>query len=114
MGHVHLHVRDLEETQHFYHDIFGLGVKHQMGPSALFMASGDYHHHLGSNIWNGRRLPAPAAGQQGLAEVVWRVEDQVSLDQLADRLEANQVSYQREDQDLTLLDNSGIPVRVEY
>src|SRR5262245_19811893 len=51
VGHIHLRVGDLARTQGFYCDIVGLDP-----PSgrhgALFMSSGRYHHHVGSNIWH--------------------------------------------------------------
>ena len=49
VGHIHLRVGDLAPTQQFYGTI-GLDPTAGRG-GALFMASGRYHHHVGTNIW---------------------------------------------------------------
>ena len=64
MGHVHLHVGDVEQGLAFYRDVIGFEVWANLG-SAAFVAAGGYHHHLGFNTWRGRGVePAPehAAG----------------------------------------------------
>jgi catechol 2,3-dioxygenase len=53
IGHVHLHVADLSAAEHFYAGIAGFGVKQRLAGSALFVAAGDYHHHVGLNTWAG-------------------------------------------------------------
>jgi catechol 2,3-dioxygenase len=60
VGHVHLHVGDVERGLAFYRDVIGFEVWAQL-PSAAFVAAGGYHHHLGFNVWRGRGVgPAPA------------------------------------------------------
>lgn len=71
MGHIHLHVDDLEKTLNFYHNVLGLGLKSIMRRSAIFMASKDYHHHLGANLWQGVNIPAAQDGTQGLRTSLW-------------------------------------------
>ena len=51
VGHIHLRVGDLAATQKFYCDVLGLDPTAGRG-GALFMSSGRYHHHVGSNIWH--------------------------------------------------------------
>lgn len=51
MGHVHLHVGDLDEAAAFYHAALGLDKVVWSYPGALFMSAGGYHHHLGTNTW---------------------------------------------------------------
>ncbi len=59
MGHVHLHVGDIDRGLAFYRDILGFETWFVM-PSAAFVAAGGYHHHLGFNIWRGPGVgPAP-------------------------------------------------------
>jgi catechol 2,3-dioxygenase len=59
MGHVHLHVGDVDEGLAFYRDVLGFEVRATMG-SAAFVSAGGYHHHLAINVWNGRGVgPAP-------------------------------------------------------
>jgi catechol 2,3-dioxygenase len=51
IGHIHLRVGDLDTARKFYSDIVGLDPTAGRG-GALFMSSGRYHHHVGSNIWH--------------------------------------------------------------
>lgn len=53
IGHVHLHVGDLENAKKFYHEDIGLDLVVWSYPGALFMSAGGYHHHLGLNTWAG-------------------------------------------------------------
>jgi catechol 2,3-dioxygenase len=50
IGHIHLRVGDIESAQKFYSGAVGLDVTAGRG-GALFMSSGRYHHHVGSNVW---------------------------------------------------------------
>jgi catechol 2,3-dioxygenase len=59
MGHLHLHVGDLEQAESFYGAGVGLEVTVRGYPGALFLSAGGYHHHLGLNTWARRRDPAP-------------------------------------------------------
>jgi catechol 2,3-dioxygenase len=59
VGHLHLHVGDIDRGLGFYRDVIGFGVEANLG-SAAFVAAGGYHHHLGFNVWRGRGVgPAP-------------------------------------------------------
>ena len=59
MGHLHLHVGDIEQGLAFYRDVLGFEVQANLG-SAAFVSAGGYHHHLGFNVWRGRGVgPAP-------------------------------------------------------
>jgi catechol 2,3-dioxygenase len=60
MGHLHLHVGDVDQGLAFYRDVLGFEVQANLG-SAAFVSAGGYHHHLAINVWNGRGVgPAPA------------------------------------------------------
>ncbi|WP_338130437.1 VOC family protein [Cohnella ginsengisoli] len=78
MGHVHLHVRDLQEAKRFYVDALGFDIVANYGGQALFVSAGGYHHHVGTEYVGGRRraaaaseraradlLHGPAAGRRG-------------------------------------------------
>lgn len=66
MGHIHLHVSDLDQANVFYTQGLGLDVVAHYGSQALFVSSGRYHHHIGLNTWNGVGVPAPPANSVGL------------------------------------------------
>jgi catechol 2,3-dioxygenase len=60
VGHVHLRVREIDETVRFYRDTLGMGLMAQLGPAAAFLSAGGYHHHVGANTWETRgAAPAP-------------------------------------------------------
>jgi catechol 2,3-dioxygenase len=77
IGHVHMRAGDLAKIRAFYVDILGFDVVFQ-APSALFLAAGGYHHHLGFNTWEsaGGR-PAPA-GTTGLYHIALRYPTRAS------------------------------------
>ena len=60
IGHVHLHVGDLDGAEAFYHSALGFDKVVWSYPGALFLSAGGYHHHLGTNTW--------AAGPPAAAE----------------------------------------------
>lgn len=62
IGHVHLEVSSIERSREFYIDRLGFEVMQTYGPSALFVAAGGYHHHLGLNVWNDRTDPGTGRG----------------------------------------------------
>ena len=68
LGHIHLKVADLTATRHFYVDTLGFGLKMELPNSALFVAAGAYHHHLGLNIWHSHQAPPLPADALGLAQ----------------------------------------------
>lgn len=65
LGHMHLHVGDLDQANAFYHHAIGFDRMVWSYPGALFLAAGGYHHHLGTNTWAGA-VPPRAADEAGL------------------------------------------------
>ncbi len=70
VGHLHLHVGDLERALAFYGDVLGFEVMANLGGATL-LAAGGYHHHLGVNVWLGRDVKPRPDGTAGLRE--WTV-----------------------------------------
>lgn len=66
IGHVHLHVADLERSLGFYRDVLGFEVTARYGDSAVFLSAGGYHHHIGLNTWAGKGAEPPPKGHSGL------------------------------------------------
>ncbi len=66
IGHVHLKVADLERALAFYCDILGFHITQRYGDSAVFIAAGDYHHHIGLNTWESKGGSPPPPGSTGL------------------------------------------------
>ena len=72
MGHVHLHVGNLEQAASFYSEAIGFDRTVWDYPGALFLAADGYHHHLGTNTWAGSgALPATADAARLLE---WTIE----------------------------------------
>jgi len=99
VGHVHLHVRNVQEAVDFYHGILGFDV---MGMSstfkAAFISAGGYHHHLGLNTWQGEGAPPPPADAVGLRFFTINLPNQQALDDVAARVNnAGIASNQTED-----------------
>lgn len=72
MGHVHLHVGDLEAGRAFYSEALGFDRMVTRYPGALFLGADGYHHHLGTNTWAGAGAVPPGEGDARLIE--WTVE----------------------------------------
>ena len=66
IGHIHLTVSNLDRALKFYTEMLGFSVTAKFGDSAIFLSSGNYHHHIGLNTWAGENAPAPPAGHTGL------------------------------------------------
>ncbi|HEU4765004.1 MAG TPA: VOC family protein [Candidatus Eisenbacteria bacterium] len=66
VGHVHLHVADLDAAKRFYADVLGFDVVTRYGAEALFVSAGGYHHHVGLNTWAGKGASPPPPGSAGL------------------------------------------------
>jgi len=107
MGHVHLHVDDLETAEDFYRAVLGLGVKFKMGDQALFLASDVYHHHLGANTWKPGNLSKPETGEPGLAHVTWTASAD-DVDYMTNQLDERGHDYKKDAGQLELKDPAGI------
>lgn len=68
VGHVHLRVGDIPAAEHFYRDALGLALTARY-PGGSFYASGRYHHHIATNVWQSRGAgprPQPSTGLRSL------------------------------------------------
>lgn len=88
MGHVHLHVSNLNEAQEFYTEGLGFEVVTSMGGQALFLSDQKYHHHIGLNVWNGTGIPALPDQTAGLDFYTLVFADEAKRSQTAERLRA--------------------------
>jgi catechol 2,3-dioxygenase len=110
VGHIHLQVGDIPQTEHFYHDILGFDIVARM-PSALFLSAGGYHHHIGANIWQSRgAAPAPETGA-GLRAYQIALPDEEALADVRSRLSSNGVAFQEEANEIVATDPSHNRIR---
>ena len=113
VGHVHLKVADLAKTEEFYTEVLGMRLTSDFGSQAKFFAAGSYHHHIGSNIWMGRNVPAMEEQDLGLAYFTI-VLPALAFSTLRSHLKARGVSYELEtDSRLHLTDPNGINLIIE-
>lgn len=115
IGHVHLHVRDIQEAVDFYHgmigfDMMGMSKEFQMA----FVSAGGYHHHLGLNTWQGRGAPPPPPDAVGLRSFTIDLPSQQAYDEVAARVDAAGLPSNQTEAGLLLHDPSqnGVILRV--
>lgn len=107
VGHVHLHIRNIEEAVDFYHGIIGFDI---MGVAKAFrmafVSAGGYHHHLGLNTWQGEGAPPPPADAVGLRYFTVELPDQEALNRVIERIDAAGVPSNRTNEGLLVHDPS--------
>ena len=111
IGHVHLHVADISESNHFYHDQLGFdiqGISNSIGIS--FVSAGGYHHHIGMNIWLGQGAPASANDALGLRYFSILVPGAAELARLSDRLGQAKLPFKENELGILTRDPSNIGV----
>jgi len=65
VGHLHLHVGDVDRGVEFYRDVLGFAVMTRL-PTAAFLAADGYHHHVAVNVWRGVGVPPAPPATVGL------------------------------------------------
>ena len=107
MGHVHLHVRNVDEAVGFYHGVLGfdvMGIARTFGMA--FVSAGGYHHHIGLNTWQGEGAPPPPADAVGLRHFTVGLPNQQALDQVVERIDKAGIPSNQTDEGLLLHDPS--------
>ena len=107
IGHVHLKVAELEKTAEFYR-LLGFHLTQQYGDEAIFLASGDYHHHIGANIWQSASadpLPPDTAGLDYF-EII--AEDEILVKEIMNNLNDAGVAMEISETGFTVTDPNGI------
>ncbi len=115
MGHVHLHVGDLEAASAFYSEALGFDRTVWDYPGALFFGAGGYHHHLGTNLWAGRNAARPSVDEAQLLEWTLELPDAANVSAVAASLERaglGQVEIVDSATSLTVADPWGTRVRI--
>jgi catechol 2,3-dioxygenase len=114
IGHVHLHVHDLDAAHKFYCDQLGFDLMVDGGRlmGALFVAAGGYHHHLGLNVWAGRRAPRPPVNGTGLAYYTIGFPDDPSLRATLEQLRSQDISLEDRNGAWFVQDPSGNWIRL--
>jgi catechol 2,3-dioxygenase len=109
LGHVHLEATERRASERFHVEGLGMRVRDRYGDDAVFLAYGDYHHHVGVNTWNRRTEPA---GGRGLAWFQMQVPDEDAVAAVAADLEELGVAVEGGASGVAVRDPDGIRVRV--
>jgi catechol 2,3-dioxygenase len=111
MGHMHLHVGDLDAATRFYRDGLGFEVMTSL-PSAVFVSAGGYHHHVAFNIWRGPGAGPAPADAVGLRHWTLVTENAAQSDAVAARLLALGVALEQHPDGTLARDPSGNAVLI--
>jgi catechol 2,3-dioxygenase len=107
IGHVHLHVRDVDEAVDFYHGVIGFDLMGNAKPmQAAFVSAGGYHHHVGLNTWQGEGAPPPPADALGLRYFAIELPNQAALDEVIVRVDEAGIPANQTEEGLLLYDPS--------
>jgi len=78
IGHVHLKVRNLQQSIAFYQDALGLAVTERLGDALAFLSAGALHHELALQAV-GPGAGRPGRADTGLYHVAFEVPDRPAL-----------------------------------
>ncbi|AHI55171.1 VOC family protein [Listeria ivanovii] len=106
IGHVHLQVADVDKAEQFYLSALGMNLTTTI-PSARFFAAGDYHHHIGTNMWSGRKLENRQDQEVGLA---WFTIITPDKEAISKQLEEQGYQVNRFENTISVIDSSGIMI----
>ncbi|MFF5995338.1 VOC family protein [Lysinibacillus sp. KU-BSD001] len=98
MGHIHLSVSDLHKTEEFYTNVLDYNVVCRYGGQALFISTGNYHHHIGLNTWHSAGRPALPENAVGLKSYTVVLKDERYAQAVKANLEAAGVTVEQYDE----------------
>lgn len=107
IGHIHLHVSNLQEAERFYVDGLGFNIVSRMSNHATFTSTGGYHHHIAFNIWNGIGAKSPSENSVGLKYFTLKLPDQKAILDTIDKLNKLEYDVKVKDGNFITKDPSG-------
>lgn len=111
MGHIHLHVNDIAQAEHFYTQVLGFELVLRYGDSASFLAVNGYHHHLGMNTWAGVGAPPPPENGVGMRWFDILLPDEVDVADVVERLDHAGIEWDEQGDGILVRDPAGNGVR---
>lgn len=111
MGHIHLSVRESSASSRFYQEVLAVEDKFSV-PSAAWLASGDYHHHLAVNEWGGKNLETRQEGMPGLAYYTVIYSQTDTFKATLERASAANLKVERMNSSAAFVDVDGIKTKL--
>jgi catechol 2,3-dioxygenase len=112
VGHVHLNVSDLARTEFFYTTVLGFHVVQRDMPGALFFAAGDYHHHIGANVWQGIGASPSPDNSVGMKKFALELPGTDSMNELRNHLIDTGYPFLADGRDLIIKDPDSIEIKI--
>jgi catechol 2,3-dioxygenase len=111
MGHIHLHVGELQKAEEFYTKGLGFNIVSHY-PQAVFLSTGGYHHHIAINTWQGVGAPTPPKNSVGLKWYTLVFPDDAARESAINRLNQLGASVEKEADYYVTSDPSGNQIRL--
>lgn len=114
IGHVHLHVGDLNTSGAFYTKALGFDMAGDYSQTmrALFISAGGYHHHIGMNIWAGLGAALPPDNTVGLDYFTVMFPGSEARERLLAHLRGEGIAVAIDGEDAIIHDPTGIEIRL--
>jgi len=107
VGHIHLHVGNLDEAVDFYHGVLGFDLQGAARAFRMaFVSAGGYHHHIGLNTWQGEGAPPAPADALGMRHFTVLLPDRAELDRVAARVRERGITMEQAQGGLLVRDPS--------
>ena len=104
LGHLHMHVSDIERDLPFY-EALGFSVV-ATAPRAYFLSTNRYHHHIAINEWQGKEAEAKRPDSAGFAWATISYPDEVTRQRAIHRLRDLHVMTDHRDEAVHVVDPS--------
>lgn len=112
LGHIHLHVSNLEEAKAFYVGLLGLDLIQAYGNQALFLSFGGYHHHIGLNTWLGTNVKNRQNNQSGIKSYRLIFNDEETRSNVVKRLVASNYNVDQSTSVYQVTDPFGLTIQL--
>ncbi|WP_368634131.1 VOC family protein [Kurthia gibsonii] len=111
MGHIHLSVRNLQESEDFYTSLLDYAVVSRYGGQALFISTGGYHHHIGLNTWHSEGADALPKDAVGIQSYTVQLPDQDYAVNLKKRFVEQNMEIKEQENIFSIIEPNGIEVK---
>lgn len=111
MGHIHLSVRNLQESEDFYTSLLDYAVVSRYGGQALFISTGGYHHHIGLNTWHSEGADALPKDAVGIQSYTVQLPDQDYAVNLKKRFVEQNMEIKEQENIFSIIEPNGIEAK---